>query len=154
MLQLPSGWRCTVRALQGWMVEVIRQLCDILFWCLAVWAPRGPSPPHLLIPSWNTCGQTTSDEELVAVDHKKNIRAMSHKEGKVREWWMKMGGKRRHWEQVGEQLRLKKKKKWEREKQRTELRRTAKGIRQREMENCVRLCALGQMGATLLQLWP
>lgn len=82
MLQLPSGWRCTVRALQGWVVEVIRQLCDILFWCLAVWAPRGPSPPHLLIPSWNTWGQTSSDEELVAVDHKKNISAMSHKEKK------------------------------------------------------------------------
>lgn len=102
MLQLPSGWRCTVRALQGWMVEVIRQLCDVSFGCLARRAPRGPSPPHLLIPSWNTCGQTTSDEELVAVDHKKNIRAMSHKEkGKWEnsEWkW----GKRGHWDQVGE----------------------------------------------------
>ena len=85
MSKLPSGWRCTVRALQGWMVEVIRQLCDILFWCLAVWAPRGPSPPHLVIPCWNTWGQTSSDEELVAVDHKKNIRAMSHKERRERE---------------------------------------------------------------------
>lgn len=110
MLQFPSGWRCTVRALQGWMVEVIRQLCDVSFGCLARRAPRGPSPPHLLIPSRNTCGQTTSDEELVAVDHKKNIRAMSHKEkGKWEnsEWkW----GKRRHWDQIGEQVR----KEWER----------------------------------------
>lgn len=110
MLQVPSGWRYTVRALQGWMVEVIRQLCDILFWCLAVWAPRGPSPPHLLIPSWNTWGQTSSDEELVAVDHKKNIRAMSHKEKKGK--WKKRGGwrwgeKRGRREQVGERLRWK-----------------------------------------------
>lgn len=105
MLQLPSGWRCTVRALQGWMVEVIRQLCDILFWCLAVQAPCGPSPPHLLIPSWNTWGQTSSDEELVAVDHKKNIRAMSHKEKEGR--WNKSGeygsGKKECWEHFGEQ---------------------------------------------------
>lgn len=152
MLQLPPGRRCTVRALQGWIVEVIRQLCDILFWCLAVWAPRGPSPPRLLIHSWNTCDQTTSDEELVAVDHKKNIRAMSHKEGKVRDWWMGMEN-RKHCEQVGQQLRYRKKG-GEREKWRTKLRRTVKGNKAKRDGERERSCALGQMGAPLLQLWP
>lgn len=96
MSQLPSGWRCTVRALQGWMVEVIRQLCDILSWCLAVWAPRGPFSPHIYSsPLENTWGHTSSDDELVAVDHKKNIRAMSHKEKK--EKWKKGGEKGGGW---------------------------------------------------------
>lgn len=48
----PQGRRCTIRALQGWMVEVIRQLGDILPRCLAVCEPRGPPAPsiHLLPP--------------------------------------------------------------------------------------------------------
>lgn len=117
MLHLPSGWRCTVRVLQGWMVEVIRQLCDILFWCLAVCAPCGPSPPHLLIPSWNTCGQMRS---LWLLTIKRTSGQWATK--KIREWrcW---GG---HWKQVGEQL-------WYvcgKDKQRTELKRTVKEIRQ------------------------
>lgn len=70
----PSGWRATARSLRGWMVKVIRQLRDISPWCQAAQAPHGPSPPHLLILT-----SAQSDEELVAVDHKKNIRAMSRK---------------------------------------------------------------------------
>ena len=147
MPQLPSGWRCTVRALQGWMVKVIRQLCDILFWCLAVRAPRGPSPPHLLIRSGNTWGQTSSDEELVAVDHKKNIRAMSHKDerGKRRRVLNrevdKDGNKEgeRRWEQVGERLRRRcgRKIRANDRRRRTRTRNEAKRDGGREKRDCV-----------------